>query len=275
MIIRRIRIGMNILAQIECRRHKARRCSTVKMESVTVLLYTHKDYNDVLRIYIENYKKYWSHVPLSVCINDKSWLEETYKGIFNFQSIYQYDDSLPYAGRMTSVLQQIKTKYVLINQEINVIVDHPAQNLLETIVSFMEENSVDQVRLSDSGLRNIVRNGQMFQQMQGGFFMSVISAVWKTASVLALYTKFSSHSYRTIECDEVQHYVANNLLNFYVSSPLDVEHPPLHALSWHFPSIHVTHFGKWCVHSTMNRYYVMKLLDTYGIDFRVRGIFSH
>ena len=245
------------------------------MDKVTVLLYTHKEYEDVLNMYLGNYKQYFSHVPLSVCVNDKEWLESTYADKFKFQAVYQYDEALPFAGRMKSVLQHITTPYVLFNQEINVIVDYPAKSLLPTIVEFMDEYDVDQVRLSDSGLRNSIRNEEMFHPMQGHFYMSVISAVWRTSKLVELYSRYSSYTYRTIESDEVQHFVSTQYKNFYISSPYDVEHPPLHALSWHFPSIHVTHFGKWCTHSKMNLYYVHKLLDTYNIDIHKRGVFTH
>lgn len=245
------------------------------MDKVTVLLYTHKEYEDVLTMYLENYKKYFFHVPLSVCVNDKAWLETTYADRFQFQAIYQYDDTLPFAGRMCSVLHHITTPYVFFNQEINVIVDHPAKNLVDSIVEFMDTYQVDQVRLSDSGLQNIIRNEEMFHPMQGYFYMSVISAVWRTTKLVELYTRYSTHTYRTIESEEVQRYVSSNYKNFYISSPYDIEHPPLHAVSWHFPSIHVTHFGKWCVHSKMNLYYVHKLLDTYNIDIHKRGTFTH
>ena len=155
------------------------------------------------------------------------------------------------------------------------IVYHPANNLFETIVDFMDKDFIDHVRLSDSGLQNLIRNEQMFHPMQGYYYMSVISAVWRTSKLLELYTRYSTHTYRTIESEEVQRYVSSQYTNYYISSPYDVEHLPLHALSWHFPSIHVTHFGKWCVHSKMNLYYVHKLLDTYTIDIHKRGVFTH
>jgi hypothetical protein len=244
------------------------------IDELTVLLYTHKDYSDVLRIYLETYKKYLSDVPLSVCVNDAEWLRKETEGFFTFQHIYQYDETLPYAGRIASILEQIDTPYTLINQEINVVVDYPAKNLFQTCIDFMKQTGTDQLRLSDSGLKNLIRNQDLFHPMQDGYIMSVISAIWKTSSVLTLYKTFQTYTYRTIESGEVQQYVRRNLKNYYISSPLDVEHPPLHALSWHFPSIHVTHFGKWCIHSKMNAYYIYKLLDTYGVDISKRGIFT-
>jgi hypothetical protein len=240
---------------------------------LTVLLYTHSDFKDVLRIYIENYKKYFNHVPLSVCVNNANWIRSEYDGIFVFQNIYEYDETLTYPGRIASVLSKIDTPYTLLNQEINVIVDHPSRNILSTILAFMKETNADQVRLSDSGLLNIVRDNTMIHKMNGGFIMSVISAIWKTSSLHTLYSAFAHKTYRTIEDQDVQQFVEHNLANYYISSTLDIEHRPLHALSYHFPSIHVTHHGKWCIHSKLNNYYVHKLLDTYTIDISKRGIF--
>jgi hypothetical protein len=242
------------------------------MDKVTYLVYTHTDYADVLDINLKNHQKYFSEMPISICINNAEWVKKTYENVFQFQAIYEYDDTQPFAARMATILSQIHTPYVLFNQEINVIVDHPSRGLVDKIVVFMDEGHIDQVRLSDSGIRNIVRNEQMFHPITGGFFMSVISAVWRTSSLLSLYQTFSDRTYRTIEEGESQTFVAQKFKNYYISSTLDVEHPPLHALSYHYPNIHVTHFRQWCIHSKMNLYYVTKLLDTYGIDYTKRGI---
>lgn len=240
------------------------------MDKVTYLLYTHTEYADVLDMNLKNHQKYFSEMPISICINNAEWARTMYKD--QFQAVYEYDDSQPFATRMAAILSQIQTPYVLFNQEINVIVDHPSRGLMDKIVEFMDNGQIDQVRLSDSGIQNIVRNEQMFHPITGGFFMSVISAVWRTSSLLKLYQRFSYRTYRTIEEGESQHFVAHTFKNYYVSSTLDVEHPPLHALSYHYPNIHVTHFRQWCIHSKMNLYYVTKLLDTYQIDYTKRGI---
>jgi hypothetical protein len=242
------------------------------MDKVTYLIYTHTDYADVLDINLRNHMKYFSQMPISICINDASWLKKTYDGQIQFQEIYQYDDSLTFAARMKDILSHIKTPYILFNQEINVIVDYPSRGLIDKIVSFMDEGQIDQVRLSDSGIQNIIRNDQMFHPITGGFFMSVISAVWRTSSIQILYERFRDRTYRTIEEGDSQYFVASNFKNYYISSSLDIEHPPLHSLSYHYPNIHVTHHRQWCIHSKMNLYYVTKLLDIYNIDYTKRGI---
>ena len=245
------------------------------MAEFTFLLYTHSEYEDVLSMYIQNHLKYLSNVPISVAVNNAEWIRERFKDTIQFQAIYEYDDSTPFAQRMVTVLQQIHTPYVLFNQEINVLVDYPCKGFIEETLKFMNQTNADQVRFSDSGLHNIQRNHEIFHPIQGPFYMSVITAMWRTSTMLQLYRAFSNRTYRTIEDGEVQHYVSTCLKNFYVSSPFDVEHPPLHALCYHYPAIHVTHFGKWCIHSKINQYYVPKLLDIYGIDINIRGVYRH
>ena len=57
------------------------------MNRVTYCLITHTSYADILHMYLHTNKRNLSHLPLTIAINDKQWLMETYGSEFTFQNV--------------------------------------------------------------------------------------------------------------------------------------------------------------------------------------------
>jgi hypothetical protein len=240
------------------------------MEQLTYVLVTHSSYTDILDLYLKTNQKFFSSVPITVAINDATILQPYEDKIHR---IIQYDDTLVYGARMKSIIEQIHTKYVLINHDSNIIVNYPNLDVLQTILHFMDDKQVDQMRLSDAGIliHEMKRNHKLWHKNKGNYHMSAMTAIWNRESILALYTKFHDHTMRCIECEPIQEY-ASKLKNYYISSVNDLyQMPIMHSVPEYFPTVHVTHLGKWTTHAPHNRHYIYQLAQEYGICLNTRG----
>lgn len=243
------------------------------MNRVTYCLITHTSYADILHMYLHTNKRNLSHLPLTIAINDKQWLMETYGSEFEFQNIIEYDDTLLYGARMKFILEQIPTEYVLVNHDSNVIVEPIEEQFIHQALTHMDTHAVDQLRLSDSGIANIQYDEQPFHRLNPAtdYIFSALTSMWRRSSLLALYTKFHDHTMRCIECAPIQQYTSK-LSNWYCSSRNDIlQLPYMHCISHWFPTVHVTHLGKWTTYAHGNRKYIQSLAQEFGIDLMRRG----
>jgi hypothetical protein len=242
------------------------------MKDLSYLVISNTSYIDILDIYLRQNKKYFSDMPMILAIDDINYIQNTYNNEFHFEKIIQYDNTLPYGARMKFLLEQLDTPYVLVNQDSNVIVDYPKDNIFNNIINFMKENNVHQVRLLDAGILNIIRNDDLFHENNGPYFMSAMTAVWDRKELLKMYSNFSDHVMRCIECEPIQNYV-KQLKNYYISSPNDSIQPESHCINYHFPTCHVTHLGRWYTRGSANCKYINDIANTYGIDLNIRGYY--
>jgi len=88
-------------------------------------------------------------MTIVIAIDDISILDK-YKDILPIQKIIQYNNDELYCERFKNILKQIDTKYVLINHDSNILVESLDVDALQKCLTFMDTNSVDQMRLSDS-----------------------------------------------------------------------------------------------------------------------------
>lgn len=240
------------------------------MDSLAYILITHTSYADVLDVYLQENKKHFPCIPLTIAINDASILNR-YDGQGLFDRVIIYDDTLLYGARMKYILEQVNAEFVLLNHDSNVIVGPPNIDVLQGVLQFMQTNHVDQMRLSDAGILSPKRNHKWWHKNRGNYFMSALTAIWRRTSALNLYTIFQNHSMRCIECEPIQEYT-KKLKNYYISSPNDLyQMPHMHSIPEYFPTVHVTHLGKWTTHAHGNRKYILKLSQEYNINLHQRG----
>ena len=242
------------------------------MKDLSYLVISHTSYADVLDIYLRQNRKYFSEGLMILAINDASYVTTKYGDEFQFEKVIEYNDALPYGARMKFLLEQLDTPYVLVNQDSNTIVDIPKDDIFTKIVLFMKENRVHQVRLLDAGISNVIRDDTLFHENHGPYFMSAMTAVWEREALLNMYTKFSDHDMRCIECEPIQNYV-KQLKNYYISSPNDYIQPVSHCINYHFPTCHVTHLGRWYTRGIANCKYISEIAINYDIDLIIRGCY--
>ena len=236
------------------------------MNNCTYLIYTHSDYDDIFEITLKRIQKYFPIIKLSICTNNLLLIKEKYSMFYDIINIYEYDDNLPYATKLMSVLEQINTEYVLFNHDNNILIDNVDINFINLLLDKMSSENIDTIRLSCCGISNIDKNDEpLLKPNTGGYFLSVFPSIWRTISFLKLCKLFKGSSYRDFEHGESQVY-ASSLKNFYLSNSRNIEP----WISCHYPNIHAISHGKWFFDAHQKEIEI--IANEYLVDLNKRGI---
>uniref|UniRef100_A0A6C0KM54 Uncharacterized protein n=1 Tax=viral metagenome TaxID=1070528 RepID=A0A6C0KM54_9ZZZZ len=241
--------------------------------SFTYLIYTHEEYSDVLYIHLKRLTKHYPGIKPKIATNSIEYLIKNYSYISE-NDIIIYDSKQTYAEKVKSVLQTIKTKYVLFNHDNNILVGDVNVEKINEILLSMENNNIDQFRLFVSGIDNADFSENLLKENKGPYYYSVISALWNVNTLVDIMSVFNNSSYRTIELHS-QEYVSK-FNNYYLSSPNDKQFTNEgHYLSYYFPICHCITYGKWItIGSPMNKKFIEDISIEYNIDLNKRGHYN-
>lgn len=235
------------------------------MDDCTYLIYTHSDFDDIIEITLKRIHKYFSSIGVSICTNNKSLIDGKYKELYNIKHVYEYNDTLTYSQKAASILEQISTTYVLFNHDHNILFNYVNVDVLNSIMNTMTNDNLDTVRLSTDGIDNPrMDDSNLLKKNTGPYYFSVSSALWRTQSLLDLFRKYESSTYRTIEyaCQDY----ASQLKNYYISSSKDYPND----CSCHYPFVHTTRYAKWLLYNNADK--IHEIAKEYSIDLNIRGV---
>jgi len=245
------------------------------MDSFVYLIYTHEEYSDILDIHLKRLDKYFPKLRVSICTNSIDYLEKDFKH-YSFHKIYTYNDKQPYGERLRSVLSQMSEKYVLLNHEHNIFVSNVEVSVLTKLITTMEEQAIDQLRMFVTGIQHpVFPENLTVVKNNGDYYISCATTLWRRDILLKITTAFFDHSFRCFECEPIQSYVSQ-FNNYYLSSSNDVLFVNEgHYLSYYFPVAHLTGNGKWRTNTPTNRFFIEELAEEYNIDLNKRGKLTH
>jgi len=203
-----------------------------------ILLYTHSDYFDILKIQLHYFSKYFPKDSDTYLCSNKLHDDCIYKTLL-------YDDTLPYASRILSCIKQLETQnpYVLIIHENDILLRYK-QSFIDTIIDKMDANNIDSVELKQAPEKvydyiKINEHVSLTKKIRCFYVYTVQPTIWLKSSIIELLSLFSDKTYRTIECVKVQTYVTNNyktyILNDYIS-----KQSIWYRVTQYFAFLHVT-----------------------------------
>lgn len=242
------------------------------MIDLIYVLYSHTEYDDILKIHLKKLNDFFPSIPYCICINNKNYFNEKYGSLYKPVNVYEYSDADTFTERIRSCISQITNKYILFIRETEVLISNVNIDIINTLLNHVNQNNIDQLRLYVSGIPHPILNAEIVHEITEGYFMSLATAIWKRESLLSILTKFKHLSYKEIEGDEVQT-ETKRLKNYYIAMPTD---PILLkegvSLSSIFPIIHITFKGKWW-YTDNHKPFIEKLLSDFNIDINVRGAY--
>lgn len=119
------------------------------------LLYTHTDYSDIWKPFLNRFRKYFPDTEIYFCVNNiKQELPNNIIPIYyyynNIIPIY-YDDNKTYTERLSQCIEQIGSKTVLFIHEDMILYDTPLYDKLEDYSKYVEEGIAHSIKLIPVG----------------------------------------------------------------------------------------------------------------------------
>ena len=211
---------------------------------IPYVVYSHTDYLDILKIQTEYLKNIENKILL---INKTNFnIDEIYS---NYDRIIFYDDSLPYAGRLTS-LSELKLDYIFFTHDIDILIN--CDNVvIEKLFQIAKEKKIDRIDLQyythgdSSDNISVSCNGYDFylnkQTNPSHYIYNVNPSIWKLSSFMEIMNTFKNEGYRTIEGDIVQNFCTKyDVYKLYGSDFLEIGY--FHCLPF-YQFLHITHGG--------------------------------
>ena len=167
---------------------------------IPYVVYSHTDYLDILKIQTEYLKNIENKILL---INKSNFnIDEIYS---NYDRIIFYDDSLPYAGRLTS-LSELKLDYIFFTHDIDILIN--CDNVvIEKLFQIAKEKKIDRIDLQyythgdSSDNISVSCNGYDFylnkQTNPSHYIYNVNPSIWKLSSFMEIMNTFKNEGYRT------------------------------------------------------------------------------
>ena len=236
----------------------------------TYLIYTHKEYTDILDIHLKRLIKYFPKITPVISTNSKEYILDKYDYI-SPDNIFIYNDSKPYGEKLYSILQKINTKYILLCHDKNILVNNVKVDSINKIVNEMDKHNIDSARLVIGDGDSPAFDDRLLKKHEGYYRMAVGPALWNVKSLSTITYKFKDVNYRDFESPIIQDY-ASKFNIYYTSSPNDIKFTGEgHYLSYYFPSCHVLSQGKWTDGTPMNKKYIDEISVEYNINLSIRG----
>ena len=228
------------------------------MDKLLVLIYSHTSYIDILIPSLFNFKKYTKNIKYSLLINDDHEIKSKYNNEFNFEYIY------------------ILEPYVLLNHENNIMIDFLNEDYLSHIILTMENNNIDMVRLSSSGINNTqiessassLINLNKISNSGERLYFTVQPTIHKKNVLLSLTAEFIYATYFSSEDQLIEEYVKNNYITYFINIPA-------HSYNYIYPVCKVTNYAKWFNYNDFTTTHITNIINKYNIDITKRGMLNN
>jgi hypothetical protein len=234
--------------------------------NVDILIYSHSDMdymwsvtvNQMIKHNIDNISVYWG------CNKTNN-----YKFPNDWKIIY-YDENDAYSNRVCTLLNQIKSEYILYIHEDWIPCENFYNNIFNDMVKIMKNSSFNHLRsYKNHGKHNnnqldielktdllIDKNYKILKiPINSSNCLSLQPALWKTSFLKDFFNNILGVSYRNTESNG-QKYIKLNINHMYYIAVNNSKHSPL------FPHIHSISRGKWVKDETLN-----VILNSYNVNF--------
>jgi len=244
------------------------------MNDLTIVCQCHSEYSDIWPPYFENIETF----PFTkvIGVNKREAVEPFIK---DQDSIIEYDETLPFAERMLTILSHVTTPYILYIQD-NFIPVHYEHDKIKDIVKWLETNNYDAIQLhiknDDTKVHDLIEIAEdvyTYHNSVPHYPYSVHPSIWKTESLNTMFVAHRTSIYRNIEFD-VSNFVEQNFKVFRLANKGKVIQTNGSKLLSVFEYIHIINFRCFNHYDDFAdlRETYLKIIETYKLDMTKRRV---
>lgn len=188
--------------------------------SIPILIYTHSDVFDVLKIQMDYFNKLFNNTDQDIyllCNAPYTYENETNKNTFKYKTIL-YDDKLPYYSRILQCIQQIDVSHFIITHENDILIKFD-KDAIYKMVNIMKEKSIDSINLKHAN--NTVKDEPKYtpeiqvtdtlyiskMKNDDNFVFCIQPRIWNKESAIKLFSTYPDTTYRASELENIQQYM--------------------------------------------------------------------
>ena len=180
----------------------------------TFLFYSHSDYSDLWEILKDNISQ---HIPSKykrlIAINSNSSNQPT-----GFDDVLTYDDSLNYSDKISALMNQITTEYVVFIHDNDLMISF-SDVVFADLLSTIKTNHIDRCIFGIIGRNNgtihhphfNLVNSKATQTSHFCIPYDVGPSIWRVEAFKSALAVFPNVSYRDIEDSAIQTYCTDHL----------------------------------------------------------------
>lgn len=212
-----------------------------------VIIYSHTDYLDILRIQVDHIGNLSNKILL--INNSKVDIGEITS---KFDRVIYYDDALPYASRLRA-LSELNDEVVLFLHDIDILVDVDIK-VVDLLAALIKREGLDRIDLQYDPNYNENSNNRTINldienhnftvvEQTSGYIYNVNPSLWRLSSLLKIMNHFPNSCYRSIEVNGVQSFCIEHRLKIYkLFSNIYLNCGYFRCLPF-FTFLHITHCG--------------------------------
>jgi hypothetical protein len=243
--------------QIRSRRAKKYKFKGGNKSSIPIIIYSHSDVFDVLKIQLEYFSKLFSNTTQDIYLfSNTPYPPDTSTDIKLKYKTILYDDNNPYFTRLLSCIRQIDSPYFIITHENDILLKFD-KDIINKLVNQMEENKIDSINLQhkDNYTKLVNETEDKYKpeikisetlyiskMTDDRFTFCVQPRIWKKESAINLFSALPHKPYFvSSENHDVQSYVLKNQITYIIYSINSIgKHTTLPEYSF----LHITIGGK-------------------------------
>jgi hypothetical protein len=203
-----------------------------------IAIYSHSDFFDILEIQLHCFKKLFADNSINIYLfSDKHCDFCPYNTLL-------YNDSLPYASRILSCINQINNNnnYILVLHENDGLIKFDKE-FINILLQKMKENNINSLELKqlvEPIIEQIFVNDSIsLSRKIVGYVFSVQPTIWLKSSLVNLLNTFPTATYRTIECPNIHNYIRDNYKAYILNDTQSIQ-TIWYRVCKHFIFIHLT-----------------------------------
>lgn len=222
-------------------------------------VYSHTDFLSILEVQTDYIKKL-KDINIVLFIN-KNAKDLNLDYIFNsYDDVYFYDDTYPYAHRLSECIDNIDSKYVFFIHDIDILINYD-DVVFKKLLNTIDEYDIDRLDLKIFGgwegeTKNLIftlyksddekiffddQTTLIRQTNTNLFIYNVNPSIWKTTVFKNIHSLFIDRNYRNIEDGDVQMYCSKFRI-FRISTENYIESGYFTCAKF-FIYLHITHGG--------------------------------